>query len=386
MNYQELHDIAYQQEKHHFTQVVATGGSEHHREQLAFWQAQRQKAAALWTAQRDKPHDPDRAARPEPAPTPEPEPKGNVGVDGIRTYPDLSQHCLAQRLDLPLRLWYILRQHNSDVKGDGWLTESEILDLSIGNNKRQTRAWLKRGQGVFWHRHGRRYRLAGLGAVVAELGVTLPKPCVPIPREHLEGLEKFRAALYASWFVYYGDDGITISQAALGELFGRSPRTLQRWAAVAGLGVSHNLAAAPLPESKEAATKRYKNGMPRYPAGTLAAMGWTDDGDHQQKGKPKKRLNLVWFERGDNGDLVLVWKMSNTYAMAWRPGPKTTLQKSASKRAPVLRATGANVKMYFGKGARGGAVAKAIERDQGPVYLETGRHNKTGDVLWSKQA
>jgi len=279
-----------------------------------------------------------------------------------------------------------LRQHNSDSLGDGWLTEQQVFGLSIGN-KRQTRAWLKRGLNVFWFRHGQRYRLAGLGAVVETLVVKLPKPCVGIPREHLDSLAQFRAALFASYFVHGGDDGITISQAALAELFGRTPRTLRRWAAMTPLSVSHNLVTAPIPKSKDDVLKRYKNGMTRYPNGTLAAMGWTDDDDKQQKSRP----NLVWFERyGDN--LLLTWKMANTYCMAWSPGPKTTLQRRASRRAPALRGKGANVKMYFDRDARGGAVAKAIQRNQGPVYLATGKKHqkalKTGEAmyLWAKQA
>jgi hypothetical protein len=390
---QELHRIAYEQEKRHFVQLVATG-LEIHREKMEYWRSQRQKAAALWRGRRNGQTSYGGSTNPavaeDPpvsgletkggngAAVPSPSEYRNVGVDCVRTYPDLSRHCLAAGHDLPLRLWYILRQHNSDVQGDGWLTERQVFDLSTGG-QRQTKGWLKSGLGTFWHRHGNKYRLVGLGRLCGRLGVKLPKPCVAIPRGHLGKLQQFRAALYASWFVSYGDDGITISQATLGQLFNRSPRTLQRWAAMTGLDVTHNLATAPLPESKDDVTRRYKNGMPRYPKGTLQAMGWADD--------DTEKPNLVWFERvGD--DLLLVWKMANTYSMAWQRGPKTTLQRNASKRASDLRAAEANVcKMYFAKGVKGGAVAKAIERQQGPVYLETGRqHPKTGEAMWLKQS
>jgi len=377
LDYQELYRIAYEQEKHHFVQLVATG-QERHKELMLYWQKQRCLLAPLWMGRKGKKEQDDRAARPEPEP--KPEPKANEGVDCIRTYPDLSQCCLCERLDLPLRLWYLLRQHNSDIKGDGWFTESEVFDLSIGN-KRQTRTWLKKGLTLFWFRYGGKYKLAGLGAVVEKLAVKLPKNCVDVPRKHLGSLRQFRAALFASWVVHSGDDGVTISQAALSELFGRSARTLRRWATMTDLTIIPNLAAAPIPKSKDEALERYANGMMRYPNGTLQAMGWQDDGKGE-KGRP----NLVWFERhGD--DVLLTWKMANTYSMAWAPGPKTTLQRNASKRAPDLRGTGANVKMYFDKDAKGGAVARAIQRKQGPVYLKTGKmHPKTGAMQWSKQA
>ena len=373
MDYQALYQQALEQEQHHFCLMVA--GQDHHREKMLYWQEQRCKAAALWAGQRD------RVAQPRPEP--KPEVRANEGVECIRTYPDLSRHCIQAKLDLVLRLWYILRQHNSDVKGDGWFTEQQVFDLSVGN-KRQTRTWLKRGLDVFWLRHGQKYRLAGLGTLVETLEVNLPKNCVPIPKAHLESLARFRAVLFCSWFVHGGDDGVTISQAALSHLFGRSPRTLRRWATMTDLTVIPNLVTAPIPKSKDDALERYANGKTRrYPNGTLQTMGWQDDDSQkEQKGRP----NLVWFERYDDR-LLLTWRMANTYSVAWTSGPRTTLQRNASKRAPDLRGTGANVKMYFDKGAKGGAVARAIQRKQGPVYLTTGKkHTKTGDVLWSKQA
>jgi len=230
--------------------------------------------------------------------------------------------------------------------------------------------------GIFWTRDQQgRYFLAGLGTLVERLCVKLPKNCVPVPRRLLESLVKFRAALCVSWFADAGEEGRTISQAALSEIFGRTPRTLFTWAALGGLQVTHNLAVAPIPKTED--------DLDRYPNGTLEAMGWEDLSKDPKK--RKDRPNAVWFERHGN-HILLTWKMANTYCTAWTPGPKTTLQKHASKRAPSLRGVGANAKMYYRKDAKGASVAKAIQRG-GPVYLETGKkHERTGNMLWSRLA
>lgn len=51
----------------------------------------------------------------------------------LRTYPDLSAFALRERLDLPLRLWYLLRQGCPD--GQGWILQDEVFKFSCGNKR-----------------------------------------------------------------------------------------------------------------------------------------------------------------------------------------------------------------------------------------------------------
>lgn len=286
-------------------------------------------------------------------------------MDVVKTFPDLSAHCLKERLDLPLRLWYLLRQGCPD--GCGWLLDFEVFRLSCGN-KRQTRAWLRQGEGVFWTRSGNRLFLAGLKSVAVALGVKPRKVPVLIEMADIENLARFRAALFASWFADAGDEGRVISQAALAEIFGRTDRTLRTWAKLAGLDVVRNLAQAPMPKPGD--------DLSNYPAGTLETLGWgktwLDD--------PHDKPNLVWFERcGD--DLVLTWRMANTYVSTLARGRKTTLQKIAARHAPDPEAAGANIKLYWRQGSDGRAVARALQKGD-VVYLE-GDTTQMGDRLWS---
>lgn len=286
-------------------------------------------------------------------------------MDTVKTYPDLSAHCLKERLDLPLRLWYLLRQSCPC----GWLLDLEVFRLSCGN-KRQTRAWLRAGEGIFWTKAGNRLFLAGLKSVAVALGVKPRRAPVFIEMADIEDLARFRAALFASWFADAGEEGRVISQAALAEIFGRTDRTLRTWAKLAGLGVVHNLAQAPVPKPGDDLSK--------YPAGTVetltggAVKTWFDD--------PRDRPNLVWFERrGD--DLVLTWRMANTYISTLARGRRTTLQKIAARHAPDPMAAGANVKLYWRQGSDGRAIARVLQR-RDVVCLE-GDTTKTGERLWS---
>lgn len=201
----------------------------------------------------------------------------------IKTYPDLSACCLRERLDLPLRLWYLLRQGCPD--GRGWLTLDDVYHLSCGS-RRQTRAWLRKGEGLFWTRNGGRLYLTGLEKVALALDAAPVRKPVYVALPDVESLGRFRAALFASWFA---DKPRTISQGRLGEIFGRTPRTLCNWAKRAALEVSHNLAWTPLPDAGADLNK--------YPDGTLEALTggavktWMDN--------PDDRLNNVWIEHWD---------------------------------------------------------------------------------------
>jgi hypothetical protein len=169
-------------------------------------------------------------------------PAAPSGMDGhLKIYPDLAAEALRQKLDLPYRLWLLLRQEQPD--GRGLLDLDDVYRLSVGS-RRQTRTWLAGGMGTFWTRAGDRYRLNGLKVVSKIMDTPPDRNGAYIPMADVEDLGRFRAMMYATWFTR----PVTISQAKLAKIFGRKPKTLQRWAKLAGLEVGPNLAWTPLPD------------------------------------------------------------------------------------------------------------------------------------------
>jgi len=242
----------------------------------------------------------------------------------LRTYPDLSANCIQEGLDLPLRLWYLLRQ----AAPMGRLPLGEVFALSCGN-RRQTRSWLRKGNGLFWTVADGRLWLAGLGKVCERLGIPPRLAPAEVPLDAIQNLQLFRAALFASWF---GRPCI-ISQKRLGELFGRAPKTLYSWGQIAQehgwLEVTHNVAQASLPDDDT---------IDRYPSGVLRAMG-IDDIEEESS-----RTNFVWSSNGK-----LYWKLPNRYASTLERGPVTTLQKRAEKAARQAPGSGAGANGAFRK-------------------------------------
>lgn len=296
----------------------------------------------------------------------------------LRTYPDLSARCLQERLDLPLRLWYLLRQHCPD--GRGWLHLTDVYHLSCGN-RRQTRAWIRKGQGVFWHRRGDRLYLAGLGAVCEVLEVVVRKKPVGVAIEDLENLGRFRAALFATFFA---QGPVTISQRRLSEIYGRTARTLYTWARVANVDIQHNLAWSPLPHDGD--------DLDHWPSGTLAAMGCKIA--EEEAGSTNNVWQEGWRElprkgwRWQKGNkVVLCWQLPNTYKSDLVAGPRTRLQREAARRgrrAPDDTA-GANggqfVKLFFGVG-QAGLAARALQSGGDVAFLAEGVEHH-GRALWS---
>jgi len=337
----DLYQHAYAQERHHFAQLVATG-LETHREKMEYWQRQREKAAALWVAQRE-PEKPDQAARPEPEPT-------------LKVYPDLGAACLRERLDLSYRLWLLLRQEQPD--GRGWLTEDHVFSLSCGS-RRETRRWLRAGLGIFWHWYENRLHLHGLENVSEALGVSPEKHAARVPMAQVEKLQAFRAAIYAAWFI----KPVTISQAKLAKIFGRKPRTLQRWAKLAGLETGQNLAWTPLADEEDLQEKAKQ---------VKAQYYWTEQWKWEP-GKPHKR--------GDKPDdvVALVWIQPNTYRSPYQRAPKTRLQRHAcqalSKLRPTSRAPGQRVYCPRGPGQLRRVTRLLESRGIAMVEEERSRHN-----------
>jgi len=296
----------------------------------------------------------------------------------LKTYPDLSAFALKERLDLPLRLWYILRQHCPD--GRGWLHLGDVYALSVGN-RRQTRAWLRKGWGVFWYRRGDRLYLAGLGAVCETLGVGAGQGPVGVAIGDLEDLGRFRAALFATFFAHRP---VTISQARLSDLFGRTARTLYTWARLAGLDVQHNLAWSKLPHDGD--------DLERWPSGTLAALGVKTA--EEEAGSTNNVWQEGWREyprkgwRWQKGNKeVLCWALPNTYHSDLVAGPKTRLQKEAAKRGrraldyPARANGGQFVKLFFGAGQAGQA-ARALQSGAEIAFLAEGVEHH-GRALWA---
>jgi hypothetical protein len=339
----DLYQHAYAQERHHFAQLVATG-LETHREKMEYWRSQRHKLEAQWKAidvprtgrhketRSQKSDDQDLNQR-----RPESQERANVpnappcAERHLKVYPDLGAACLRERLDLPYRLWLLLRQEQPN--GRGWLTEDHVFSLSCGS-RRETKRWLRAGLGMFWHWYEDRLHLHGLEAVSEALGVPPEKHAAHVPMAEIESLQGFRAVIYAAWFV----KPVTISQAKLSEIFGRKPKTLQRWAKLTGLEIGHNLAWTPLADEED---------LQKKAASVKAKYYWTE----QLKwipGKPHKR--------GDKPDDIvgLFWIQPNTYRSPYQRAPKTRLQRHAcqalSKLRPTSRAPGQRVYCPRGPG------------------------------------
>lgn len=287
-------------------------------------------------------------------------PAAPSGLEGhLKVYPDLGAEVLRQRLDLPYRLWLILRQDQPD--GQGWVTPDDCYRLSVGT-RRQTRTWLKAGQGRFWDRdHKGRFWLASLEDVGRVLGVLPERQGAYIPLADVENLGRFRAMVYAAWC----NTPTTISQAKLSKLFGRKPKTLQRWAKLAGLEVGHNLAWTHLPDEADLTDKA---------AEVKAQYYWTE----QWNGPPGQRR-----KRGDkpNEMVALVWTLPNTYRASLPRAPKTRLQRHAchtlNKLDPTLRATGQRVYCMRGPG-QGRRAARIIQAGGVAMVEERRAHHGYG--------
>lgn len=310
----------------------------------------------------------------------EEKPPTSPAAEGLRTYPDLSAYCLQDGLDLPYRLWLILRHHEN---GQGWATIEDVIRLSPGN-KRQTKTWLRKGNGLFWNPddHGRIW-LMGLGAVCERLHVIPWRGTVNIPSEDIGNLKRFRAALYASFFAFKPK---TISRGKLTEKFGRSAPTLREWEKTAGVKVQRNTAWARLPENRdyskfpfsETDRKELKDKAADRKGGYYWVEHWPIcPGDRKDRGKGKS----VTF--GVATEPVLCWFLPSTYSSSMYTKRATTLQRQARKRArsntPVIEPGAKYSKLFFEPGDE--EVNRTLQQT-GAAFVDS-RYNHHGMHMWS---
>lgn len=287
------------------------------------------------------------------------------GPEGcLKVYPDVGAACIKERLDLPYRLWLLLRPAHG---GRGRITLEDAYNLTVGT-RRQTRQWLRQGTGAFWTRNAKgEYHLEGLESVAKALNTPPEKQACYVPLRDVEDVGRFRATMYAAWFV----NPVTISQARLSKIFGRKPKTLQRWAKLAGLEVGHNLAWTHLPDEADLQEKAAK---------VRAGYYWTEQWD----GRPDKRR-----KRGDKPDemVALVWTQPNTYrAPLFERAPKTRLQRNACqalyKLSTTLRA--ADQRVYCPRGPGQSRQAARLLEAGGIALVEEARAHH-GFGLWEYQ-
>lgn len=248
-------------------------------------------------------------------------PEFNKCQEGVKTYPDLSAHCIKERLDLSLRLWYLCRQ----AAPRGWLPIEDVYHVSVGT-QRETRRWLTNGEGVFWHIADDRLYLHGLGKVCVALGVKPVRSPVALSLSEIENLGRFRAALFASWLAGAPK---TVSQKLLGQIFGRKPKTIYRWCKLAGVKVQQNTVWSHIP-SEEA--------LKTYPVGALSALGLSTVEEETAGEKVTAWLECwtAWpykesWQYRKGRKVGLCWYFVNTYSVEVEREPKTRLQRQAAR-------------------------------------------------------
>lgn len=299
-------------------------------------------------------------------------------METVKTYPDLSAHCIKEHLDLPLRLWYLARQNCPD--GRGWLWLKDVYTLSPGS-KRQTTRWLDAGEGLFWEqvrdKDGDKVRLKGLDKVEVALGVLDCKEPVYIPFGG--SLKTWRSNLYTSFFA--GEDFTQISQEKLSKLFGRSARTLYEWSKNEHLEVRHNMS-----------WTEYDGDPDHYPAGILGALGieeetgeiknmWAEHWDDLPACADRPDGKKWTYRRGDKR--VICWTLPNGYRCGFDSGPRTTLQKRAKRKVRKTLNMGRGsladfLKLFY---EDPNAAARALQEPDRPEPL----YFKDGGIHWGER-
>lgn len=145
----------------------------------------------------------------------------------VKTYVELSFAALRGRVERPYFVWLLAR--GLDPSGSGRISLKAVRDF-VADRRIATRQtllrWLGQGDGIFWTRSRTHLRLKGLLTVALTLDVDLRRHPVYLPIEGFRSLGRFRRALVGSFF---GDKKRPMSHSTLGELIGRTPRSVGRY-------------------------------------------------------------------------------------------------------------------------------------------------------------
>ena len=188
----------------------------------------------------------------------------SVIADGrlyVKVHPEIGRVSVLRGLSLPFRIWTILRTLDGDGRGvvghDAAMRALWFYGMDRWHVRRATKAQAATGV-VFFDVSPRKFTYSSIKAISAALGVIRAVAPVLVPTKVLRKLGTFNAATYAAWVRSVGgDDGLMMSRARLGELWGVSDQQLRKWEKSAGVKVTHN--AVDLGLSEQAA----QNAIPR---------------------------------------------------------------------------------------------------------------------------
>ena len=171
-----------------------------------------------------------------------------VVADGrlyVKVHPEIGRVAVLQGLSLPFRIWTILRTIDGDGRGvvghDAAMRALWFYGMDRWHVRRAIKAQDAAGV-VFFSISPRKFTYTSITNVSTQLGVTRAVAPVLMPTGNLRKLSAFNAGVYAAWVgVTGGADGLMMSRAKLGELWGVSDQQLRKWEKAAGVRVTHNV-------------------------------------------------------------------------------------------------------------------------------------------------
>ena len=163
----------------------------------------------------------------------------------VKVHPEIGRVSVLRGLSLPFRIWTILRTLDGDGRGvvghDAAMRALWFYGMDRWHVRRAIKA--QDAAGVeFFSVAPRKFTYTSITNVSMQLGVTRAVAPVLMPTGNLRKLSAFNAGVYAAWVGGTGGaDGLMMSRAKLGELWGVSDQQLRKWEKTAGVRVTHNV-------------------------------------------------------------------------------------------------------------------------------------------------
>lgn len=289
---------------------------------------------------------------------------------GLRTvvvHPTLLLSILKENLEVPGRVWLLLRA--IDHEGRGWLAIEDVRQLLTAKDSswricgwRRLRQLLHQGEDVFWKRDRKdRLWLKGAHRIAYTLNSGRLKGFpVELPiKELLSGIQATRAAFYASF--HGGRDQKPISRQTLTEVTGIAERTQRSYDRVARVRRQSNIAIGE-----------------RYTQEKAQERAWT-------QGRSVFRFVDTRGLQGKENQEYIAWHLPNSYEAQYPHRSRGSRKRLNRKLADLLKKgiTGnsedAVKRVFFPNGA---LAARAYSRD--PHSDAYWQYNKTrfGDQIW----
>jgi hypothetical protein len=177
----------------------------------------------------------------------------------VKLYPSLAIAFYNKHMVAAGRVWLLLRA--MDAQGGGWVYADRAREQLTGSGAWSIYTWkrlrqvLNEGEGKFWTRGDGRIWLHGAARVAQALDVDkLRGRPVALPiSELLDGIQRVRAAFYASFHGSRRDNSKPISRRVLRQVTGCPERTQQIYDKVAGVTAVNNIVISRQPYTIEAA-------------------------------------------------------------------------------------------------------------------------------------